>query len=111
MMVGYKITDKGMGLLQAYVTGVEFIWIPGVNYDRLTKMALVLNKITFYAKDGYFSLDPDLSDPEDLLAVKALEMDGYIERSRIPGLERYLKLESFKAQNPGRFFPHSEEDI
>jgi len=95
-MIGYRIAERGIGLLNAYVSGAELIWIPGVNYARLEKMALVLNKMMFGAREGYFSVDFPFAEEDELLALSALEMDGYIERSIIPeagGIaSRYEKL-------------------
>lgn len=102
-MVGYRVTEKGLGLLDAYVTGAEFVWVPGVNYDRLEKMALVLNKALFGTKEGYFAVSSDYAEEWDLLAIKALEMDGYIERSVVPKVERFLAKELFKSNHPGYF--------
>ena len=105
MIIGYRITERGVKLLGAYLSGAEFLWIPGVNYDRLTRMALALNKYLFSSEDGWFSVDPLGADEDDLLALKALEMDRYIERSRVPNLERCLKYEAMKERHPEWFFP------
>ena len=104
-MIGYRITEKGANLLNSYLSGAEFIWIPGVNYDRLNQMALTLNKVLFGSEDGWFSIDPECTDKDDLLALKALEMDGCIERSKIPNLERCLKYEAMRERHPERFYP------
>lgn len=84
MMIGYKITERGMGLLQAYIAGIEFIWIPGVNYDRLFSMASILNKLYLCGREGYISVDPQEVDGTTLRNISALKMDGFIENDILP---------------------------
>ena len=109
-MIGYKITPSGKELIVAFLNDAEMFWLPGVNYGRLADMAKVLNRLSFDSDDGYFSVSLDHEEDNALMAVKALERDGYIERSTIPGIERYLKRQEAVRRNPRLRFLLEEDE-
>ncbi len=109
-MIGYLITPRGKELVEAYVTGVDMLWVPGVNYDRLKHMALTLNKLAFNTEDGYFAVDTDSASEKTLQALRALEIDEYVVRSPVPAVENYLKRQEYLKKHPGRGFLFGLED-
>lgn len=110
-MVGFKVTREGWALLDALISGGGVLWVPGVNYERLWELALTLNSIAFETEDGCFSIEPEEMHRKTLLHMKALERDGYIERSHLPSIEKYLRGERFLQAHPGKRFLFLEDDL
>jgi len=101
-MVGYKVTEKGYELLAVFIEDREFIWVPGVDYDKLREMAKTLMRLIYNKDDEYFVFDKD-DERFDPIIVASLEYGEYIERSEIPRVESYLRWQERKKRHPGRY--------